>query len=193
MHSFDFGEISPLQKAGEWDRANGRMVEAAQSLARGGADFLVMCCNTMHCAAPEIEKAAPIPFLHIADPLGRAIRDAGLTRVGLLGSSHTMEQDGILLGRLRGRYGLSVIVPEGGDFAEVSRVIYDELVRGRFPQTSRDRYRQVIARLVARGAEGVVLGCTEIPLLVKPEDAAVPLFDTTALHAMSAVDMALQP
>ncbi|MEJ0026702.1 MAG: aspartate/glutamate racemase family protein [Rhizomicrobium sp.] len=191
LHSFDFGEIAVLQRTGAWDDANRRMAEAAQGLERAGADFVIMCCNTMHCATDAIERVVRVPFLHIADPLGAAIDRARMRRVALLGSSHTMEQDGILLGRLKGRYGLDVIVPEGEDAAEVSRVIYDELVRGRFLEASRATYREIIARLVARGAEGVILGCTELPMLVLPEDSAVPLFDTTTLHAMAAVDRAL--
>ena len=190
LHSFDFAEIAVLQRDGGWADANRRMAEAAEGLERAGADFVIMCCNTMHCATEAIEKAIRIPFLHIADPLGAAIDRARMRRVALLGSSHTMEQDGILLGRLRNRYGLDVIVPDGGDAAEVSRVIYEELVRGQFLEASRAKYRDVIARLIARGAQGVILGCTELPLLVTPEDSAVPLFDTTTLHAMAAVDLA---
>jgi aspartate racemase len=191
LHSFDFGEIAPLQREGRWPEANTRMADAAASLAEAGADFVLMCCNTMHSATPEIERALELPFLHIADPLGRAIQQAGLAKVALLGSRHTMAQEGIIRGRLRDRYGLSVLVPDGDDFAEVDRVIYEELVRGRFLETSRTAYRTIIAKLVARGAEGVILGCTELPLLVAPTDATVPLFDTTTLHAMAAVDLAL--
>jgi aspartate racemase len=191
MHSFDFGEIAPLQSAGRWPEANARMAEAARSLVTAGAGVVVMCCNTMHCATPEIERAIAVPFLHIADPLGRAIRDAGLSRVALLGSRHTMAQDGIIRGRLRERYGISVIVPEGDDFDEIDRVIFEELVRGRFLDASRTAYRTIIAKLVAQGAEGVVLGCTELPLLVASSDATVPLFDTTALHALAAAELAL--
>src|SRR6185437_9382243 len=170
LHSFDFAEIAPLQRAGGWDEANRRMAEAALGLERAGADIVIMCCNTMHCATPQIEQAS---------------------RVALLGSKHTMEQDGILLGRLKRRYGLDAIVPEGDDAAEVSRVIYEELVRGQFLDASRDRYRAVISKLAAAGAQGVILGCTELPMLVSPEDSTVPLFDTTTLHAMAAVDLAL--
>jgi aspartate racemase len=191
LHSFDFGEIAPLQSAGRWDEANARMAQAAASLAKAGADIVIMCCNTMHCATPDIERAIALPFLHIADPLGRAIQRAGFTKVALLGSRHTMEQDGIIRGRLKERYGISVLTPQGDDFALVDRVIYEELVRGRFLESSRAAYRAVIARLVARGAQGVVLGCTELPLLVKPEDSTVPLFDTTTLHALAAVELAL--
>jgi aspartate racemase len=191
LHSFDFAEIAPLQREGGWDEANGRMAEAALGLERAGADIVIMCCNTMHCATPQIEQAIRVPFLHIADPLGAAIDRARLRRVALLGSKHTMEQDGILLGRLKRRYGLDVIVPQGDDAAEVSRVIYEELVRGQFLEASRDRYRAVIAKLAAAGAQGVILGCTELPMLVSPEDSTVPLFDTTTLHAMAAVELAL--
>jgi aspartate racemase len=191
LHSFDFGEIAPLQSDGHWNQANARMADAAVSLARAGADFIVMCCNTMHCATPVIERAVEVPFLHIADPLGHAIQQAGLARVALLGSRHTMAQDGIIRGRLRERYDVSVIVPDGDDFIEVDRVIYEELVRGCFLEGSRTAYRTIIAKLVARGAEGVILGCTELPLLVTSADATVPLFDTTTLHALAAAERAL--
>jgi len=191
IYSFDFAEIAAMQQTGHWDEANRRMADAAQGLERAGADLVIMCCNTMHCATQEIEAAIRVPFLHIADPLGAAIKAAGLTRIGLVGSRHTMEQDGILLGRLRRSHGLDVIVPEGDDFAEANRVIYDELVRGQFLDPSRDRYRKIIAGLVARGAQGVILGCTELPILLRKEEAAVPLFDTTTLHAAAALDAAL--
>jgi aspartate racemase len=191
IHSFDFAQIAAIQEAGSWDEGNRRMAEAAKGLERAGADLVIMCCNTMHCATAEIEAVLAVPFLHIADPLGAAIKAAGLTRIGLLGSRHTMEQDGIVLGRLRGRYGLDVIVPEGVDFADASRIIYDELVRGRFLDASRARYRDIIARLVERGAQGAILGCTELPILIRQDDAAVPLFDTTTLHATAALDASL--
>jgi aspartate racemase len=191
MYSFDFDEMALLQRAGRWDEANARMAAVAADLARAGADFLVIACNTMHCATPQMAQATPLPLLHIADPLGRALQRAGLTRVGLLGSQHTMEQDGILRGRLRDTYGIDILTPKGADAAEVSRVIYEELVRGKFLDASRAVYRQIIARLVAQGARGIILGCTELPLLVKPDDSAVPLFDTTTLHAMAIVDFAL--
>ena len=191
LSSFDFGEIAPLQKAGRWTEANARMAGAAVSLEQSGADLVIMCCNTMHSATAAIEQEIRIPFLHIADPLGAEIRRRGLKRVGLLGSQFTMERDDILRGRLADRYGVEIVVPEGDDAKEVSRVIYDELVRGQFLERSRERYRAVIARLVERGAEGVILGCTELPLLVKPEDSSVALFDTTTLHAVAAVDFAL--
>jgi aspartate racemase len=191
LYSFDFDEMMALQHAGRWDEANQWMARAASTLESAGADFLLIACNTMHCATPEMQKAVRLPLLHIADPLGAAIERAGLGRVGLVGSRYTMEQDGIVRGRLRDGYGIDVLTPEGDDAAEASRVVYEELVRGQFLDSSRARYRDIIARLVARGAQGIILGCTELPLLVQPEDSAVPLFDTTTLHAMAAIDLAL--
>jgi amino-acid racemase len=191
LHSFDFSEIAAIQTAGEWDDGNRRMAEAAKGLEGAGADLVIMCCNTMHCATAAIEAATGVPFLHIADPLGAAIRAAGMTRIGLLGTAHTMARDDIVLGRLRGRHGLDVIVPEGDDFAEANRIIYEELVRGKFLGGARDRYRAIVAGLVARGAQGIILGCTELPMLLEKDDAAVPMFDTTTLHATAALDAAM--
>jgi aspartate racemase len=191
MYSFDFGEVSVLQQAGRWDEATDWMATAGATLSKGGADFLMICCNTMHLMADEVEKAARIPLLHIADPLGEKIRKDGKSRVGLLGSCFTMENGRIIADRLRSRFDLEVIVPGGDDRTIVDRVIQDELVRGKFVDASRARYREVMARLVDDGAQGIVLGCTEIPLLVKDNDATVPLYDTTTLHALAAVEMAL--
>ena len=191
LSSFDFGEIAPLQAAGRWTEANARMAAAAASLEDAGSDFVIMCCNTMHSATAAIEQEIRVPFLHIADPLGEEIRRRGMKRVGLVGSLFTMERDDILRGRLAERFGLTILTPTGDAAREVSRVIYEELVRGQFLETSRSTYREVIARLVADGAEGVVLGCTELPMLLKAEDSTVPLFDTTTLHAVAAVDLAL--
>jgi aspartate racemase len=191
MHSFDFGEIAPIQATSDWTRANHTMAEAAAGLEHSGADAVIMCCNTMHCATPDIEGVLKVPFLHIADPLGVALNNAGVRRVALLGTSHTMAREDIIRGRLRDRYDITVLTPDIADSAEVSRVIYEELVRGQVLSQSRNRYRDVIASLAAQGAEGVILGCTELPLLVQAEDSAIPLFDTTTLHAMAAVDFAL--
>jgi aspartate racemase len=188
--SFDFAEIEALQAAGLWDEAAERMAFASRALWRAGAEALIICSNTMHRMAVEIEEALPLPLLHIADPTAAAIKAAGLNTVGLLGTAFTMEQD-FYKGRLAERHGLSVLIPEPEDRALVHRVIYDELVQGRVEADSREAYRRVIARLVARGAETVILGCTEIMLLVRDEDSPVPLFDTTALHAQAAVDFAL--
>ena len=191
MHSCDFAEMAALQSAGRWDEAHDQMATIGVHLAQAGADFLIICCNTMHTAAAQIEQAARIPLLHIADPLGEALKAAKAEHPALLGSRHTMGRDDILRGRLKSRFGIEVMVPEGADAKEVDRVIYDELTRGQFLEASRARYRDIIARLVARGADGVILGCTELPLLVQPEDSTVPLFDTTTLHALAAVEMAL--
>ena len=190
MWSFDFGEIEALQHAGRWDDAAAEMILAAQRLERGGADFVVICTNTMHRMADEVQAAIGLPLLHIADPTAKQIKDAGLTTVGLLGTAFTMEQ-AFYKGRLADRHGLEVLVPEDSDRALVHRVIYEELVQGQVKPSSRRAYREVIARLVERGAEAIILGCTEIMLLVKPEDSAVPLFDTTVLHAEAAVGLAL--
>lgn len=190
MWSFDFAEIEALQHAGRWDEAAALLVEAARRLERGGADFLVLCTNTMHRMADELQAAVGIPLLHIADPTALRIKAAGLRRVGLLGTAFTMEQ-AFYKGRLVARHGLEVLVPDGVDRALVHRVIYDELVQGVVDPGSRAAYRDIIARLVAGGAEAVILGCTEIMLLVRPEDSAVPLFDTTTIHAEAAVAMAI--
>ncbi len=190
MWSFDFGEIEALQHAGRWDDAAAEMIAAAQRLERGGADFVVICTNTMHRMADQVQAAIGLPLLHIADPTAKRIKDAGLGKVGLLGTAFTMEQD-FYKGRLADRHGLEVIVPDDVDRALIHRVIYEELVQGRAEPSSRQAYREVIARLVDRGAEAVILGCTEIMLLVGPGDSTVPLFDTTALHAEAAVDLAV--
>ena len=190
MWSFDFAEIEALQHAGRWDEATALLVEAARRLERGGADFLVLCTNTMHRTAEDLQAAIGLPLLHIADPTAERIKAAGLRRVGLLGTAFTMEQE-FYKGRLVERHGLEVLVPDESDRALVHRVIYDELVRGVVEPSSRAVYRDIIARLVARGAEAVILGCTEIMLLVRPEDSPVPLFDTTTIHAEAAVELAL--
>lgn len=190
MWSFDFAEVEALQAAGDWDAATALMVDAGRRLERGGAEVLLICSNTMHRMAGEVAGAVSVPLLHIADPTAARVKAAGLTRVGLLGTAFTMEQD-FYKGRLATRHGLDVLVPEAEDRAVVHRIIYEELVQGRIEAASRDAYRAVIARLVARGAEAVILGCTEIMLLVRSEDSPVPLFDTTALHAEAAVAFAL--
>lgn len=190
MWSFDFAEIEALQHAGRWEDATALMIDAARRLERGGADFVVICTNTMHRMADQVQAAIGLPLLHIADPTAERIRAAGLRRVGLLGTAFTMEQD-FYKGRLVQKHGLEVLVPGDADRATVHRVIYDELVQGRIDEASREAYRGVIARLVERGAEAVILGCTEIMLLVRSEDSPVPLYDTTAIHAEAAVELAL--
>lgn len=190
MWSFDFAEIEALQHAGRWDKATELLVDAARRLERGGADFMLICTNTMHRMADDVRAAVSIPLLHIADPTAERIKQAGFKRIGLLGTAFTMEQD-FYKGRLAARHGLDVIVPGEEDRRTVHRVIYDELVQGRVEANSRAAYRDIIARLIESGAEAIILGCTEIMLLVRPEDSAVPLFDTTAIHADAAVERAL--
>ena len=191
MYSFDFEDIKRLQHDGEWDRLAEAMKEAALRLERGGADFIVICTNTMHRLADAVSSAVGLPLLHIADPTAEKIRAAGLKRIGLLGTAFTMEQD-FYKGRLQQHHGLDVIVPEEDDRRIVHEIIYKELVLGTVRPESRQAYREIIARLIERGAQGIILGCTEIMLLVSDADSAVPLFDTTTLHALAAVDRALQ-
>jgi len=188
--SVDFAEIETLQRQGRWAEATQAMVEAAQQVERGGADFLLICTNTMHKMADEVQAANHIPLLHIADATAEQVRAAGLGKIGLLGTRFTMEED-FYAGRLAQRFGLQVLIPGAAEREVVHRVIYDELVVGKILPASRLAYRQVIAGLVAQGAQGVILGCTEIGLLVKPEDSPVPLFDTTRLHALAAVSYAV--
>lgn len=191
MYSFDFDEIAVLQSADKWSDIADMLIVAATGLARGGADFLMICCNTQHLVAAEIERAVPLPLLHIADPLGRAIAAEGLRRVGLIGTSYTMEKGGVIADRLKQKFDTEIVVPEAQDREEVHRIIFEELTRGQLRDSSRAALFEVMARLIARGAEGIILGCTELPMLVKEEDASVPLFDTTTLHAMAAVEFAL--
>ena len=190
MWSVDFAPIKQLQHDGDWDALARHMVDAAERLQAGGADVLLICTNTMHALTAQSEAACPLPLLHIADPTATAIVAAGWRRVGLLGTAFTMEQD-FYRGRLAGRFGLEVLVPDAEDRQQVHDIIYQELIAGVVSERSRQVYADVIARLVARGAEAIILGCTEIMLLVRPQDSAVPLFDTTSLHAQAAVDAAL--
>ena len=191
LYSVDFQEIERLQHQGRWDEAGEQLGDIARRLEGAGADVVALCTNTMHKVAPAIEAALRVPFLHIADPTAQAVKQAGIGRIGLLGTRFTMEED-FYRGRLGQRHGLDVIVPEPAERETVHRVIYDELCLGKVEERSRRAYRDIIAHLVERGAEGVILGCTEIAMLVSPADSPVPLFDTTQLHAVSAVDFALQ-
>lgn len=188
LASVDFAEIERLQAAGDWDAAGPILADVARSLEAGGAELLLLCTNTMHKVAPAIEAATSIPFLHLADATAAAVRAAGVTRVGLLGTAFTMEQD-FYRERLEG-HGLEVLIPPATDRAEVHRVIYDELCQGRVLATSRDAVRAVITRLVNAGAEGVILGCTELELLISQADSPVPAFPTTRLHVQAAIDAA---
>lgn len=185
LYSVDFAEIESLQHAGDWDGAGRVLGAAARALRDGGAERLVLCTNTMHKVADAIEAAAGLPLLHIADPTGAAIRAAGLTRVGLLATRFTMEQ-AFYRRRLAERHGLDVRVPDAAARERVHRVIYEELCLGVVRDASREAYRRIIAQLVDDGAECIVLGCTEICLLIGDGDAEVPLFDTTMLHARAA-------
>jgi aspartate racemase len=191
MWSVDFEEIKRLQHEGDWDRLAAVMKEAALRLERGGADFIVLCTNTMHRLADAISSAVGIPLLHIADPTADKIKAAGFQRVGLLGTAFTMEQD-FYKGRLQQNHGLDIIVPDEADRRIVHEIIYKELVLGQVRPESRHAYREIIARLIERGAQCIILGCTEIMLLVSDQDSAVPLFDTTTIHAVAAVDEALR-
>lgn len=188
--SVDFAEIERLQVAGDWEAAGEVLAVAAASLQRSGAELVLLCTNTMHRVADQVEAVLDVPFLHLADATAQAVRRAGLTTVGLLGTAFTMEQD-FYRGRLES-HGLQVLVPDAEDRAEVHRVIYEELCLGVIDDSSRDTYRRVIDRLVAAGAQGVILGCTEIELLIGSEDASVPVFPTTRLHVEAAVELALE-
>jgi aspartate racemase len=190
MWSFEFGEIEALQAAGNWDEAARRMVDAAQRVERGGADCLIICSNTMHRMATEVQAAISIPLIHIADPTGAAIQAAGIRQIALLGTRYTMEQ-AFYRGRLVEHFGLDVRVPDEPGRTHIHEIIYEELVRGIIRAESRQQYQQVIHTLAEAGAQGVILGCTEIGLLIKPEHSPIPTFDTTYLHALAAVNFAL--
>jgi aspartate racemase len=191
MSSVDFAEVAELQHAGDWVRAGALLADEARRLEAAGAELLVLCTNTMHKVADDITAAVSIPFLHLGDATGRAVVEAGLERVALLGTRFTMEQD-FYVDRIAS-YGVGVIVPEPEERDLVHRIIYDELVLGVVADASRAAYEQVIAALVARGAQGVILGCTEIELLIGPDNSPVPVFATTLIHARAALDAALAP
>lgn len=188
MYSVDFHEIEELQRADRWQEAGARLAEIARTLERGGADFIVLCTNTMHIVADAITGAVGIPLLHIADPTAEAILGAGLRSVGLLGTRFTMER-GFYRERLEKR-GLRVHVPNQADREIIHRVIYDELCLGKANDASRQQYRRIIEGLREAGAESIIFGCTEIGMLVGPADASVPTFDTTELHALAAAAIA---
>ncbi len=190
LYSVDFHEVEEQQREGLWAESGELLGRAGRALESAGADVLLICANTMHRVAPAVEAAVGIPLLHIADATAASISEAGLTRVGLLGTRFTMEQE-FYKGRLEERHGLKVDVPPEADRELVHRVIYDELCQGRVLEASRVEYRRVVADLVARGCEGVILGCTEIPMLLQPSDSPVPVFDTTEIHAERAVAFAL--
>lgn len=190
LYSVDFHDIEILQRQGDWQAAGVLLAQAAQSLLAAGADMVVICTNTMHKVAEQVQAAVSIPLLHIADPTAHAIRAAGVQRVALLGTRFTMEQD-FYRARLEQQHGLQVIVPEQSERDVVHRIIYEELCLGQIKPESKTAYLNIIRQLQTRGAQAVILGCTEISLLVQQTDLDLPLFDTTALHATAAADAAL--
>ncbi len=190
MYSFDFAEIEALQMADDWDTATQRMIEAAQQVEKGGGECIVICTNTMHKMADAVQNAVNIPLIHIADATAAVIRSYDLQTIGLLGTRFTMEED-FYKGRITDKYGLTVMTPDADERDTVHQIIYDELVIGKVEDNSRIAYQEIIGNLQGRGAEGVILGCTEIGLLIKPEDSPIPVYDTTYLHAVAAVEWAL--
>jgi len=191
MYSVDFDEVEKRQHRGEWQELTAMMIDAAQKVERAGADFILICTNTMHLMADEVQTGIRIPLLHIVDVTAEAVTARSFTKVALLGTRFTMEKD-FYKGRLRLKHGLDVIVPEEKDREVIHAILYNELCRGEIREPSRQAFREIIARLETRGAQGIILGCTEIPLLVSQEDYKIPLFDTTTLHARAAVDYALR-
>lgn len=189
LYSVDFAEIERYQSQGQWDLAGQHLAQVAQSLEKAGADFLVICANTMHKVVETIEKQIQIPILHVADATAAQIHRFNLQTVGLLGTKYTMEQN-FYKSRIES-HGIRVIVPSSSERQKINQVIYEELCLGKINPSSRNSFKRIIQQLVNQGAEGIILGCTEIGLLVKEEDADVPLFDTTHIHALEAVNMAL--
>jgi aspartate racemase len=190
LRSVDFAEIEELQRTGAWQAAGERLAEEAGALVAGGAELIVLCTNTMHKVADAVTAAVDVPFVHIADTTAHAVRERGLSTVGLLATAYTMEQH-FYIGRLRDAHGLTVLVPDEGDRRIVHDVIYDELCVGVIREDSREEYRRIMRELAGQSAQAILLGCTEIDLLVGPDDSPVPVFDTTRLHAQRAVELAL--
>lgn len=191
LYSVDFYEIEKLQMAGDWQQAGEILGNAANALARAGAEVIVVCTNTMHKVADDIERIGGLPLLHIADATAEKIKGQGLRKIGLLGTRFTMEQD-FYRGRLQDIHQIEVVTPDEADRAIVHRIIYEELCLGIVNDASREEYRQIIAKLEQQGVEGIILGCTEITLLVGAADASVPVFDTTAIHALAAAEFSLK-
>jgi aspartate racemase len=190
MYSVDFGELEPLMREGKWEEIGGHVAAIAKTLQDGGADVILLCTNTVHKVAGWIENATTVPFIHIADATGEEVSRRGLKKVALLGTRYTMEGD-FYRDRLTEKFGLSVLIPPDDKRGIVNDVIFNELCKGVINQSSKDQFKTVIDELVARGAEGIILGCTEIPMLIKAGDCPVPLFDTTSIHAVRAVEYAL--
>ena len=191
MYSVDFADIEILQHQGQWAEAAQMLINAAKNLENSGADFIVLCTNTMHKVADDIQANVKIPLLHIADATAQLVKDSGIKKIGLLGTRFTMEEE-FYKGRLSQKYGLNVNVPNAQEREIVHRVIYDELVIGEIRQHSKEQYIGIIEQMVDEGAEGVILGCTEIGLLIHKQDSQVPLFDTTRIHAEAAAEYALK-
>jgi aspartate racemase len=191
MVSVDFAEVEILQHQGKWAEAADMLVDAAKRLENGGADFIVLCTNTMHKVAEEIQASVQIPLLHIADATAQVVKDSGIRAIGLLGTRFTMEEE-FYKGRLSQQYGLQVHIPNAQEREVIHRVIYDELVVGEIKQHSKEQYLGIIERMIAQGVEAVILGCTEIGLLIHEQDSRVPLFDTTRIHAEAAVEYAFK-
>ena len=192
MYSVDFADIETLQHQNRWEEATQLMIEAAQHVQNGGADFVLICTNTMHKMAEDVQKNLNIPLIHIADATAQAIKNKGLTRIGLLGTRFTMEEQ-FYRGRLESKYGLTVLLPAEDDREIIHRIIYDELCLGEVKPSSKEIYIAIINKLIQKGAQGIILGCTEISLLVGESDCSAPIFDTTLIHAVSAVEYALSP
>lgn len=191
LYSVDFAEIEKLQHEDRWEELTGIMVRAAHTLENAGADFILICTNTMHKMADDVQRSISIPLLHLVDTTAEQIRQDGLNKVGLLGTKFTMEQD-FYKGRLSNRFGIEVVIPENEEREFIHRVIYDELCLGVVNLTSKERFLEIIRNLIDHGADGIVLGCTEIPLLVRQVDIPVRIYDTTEIHAKAAVTFALR-
>ena len=191
MYSVDFDEIEKFQHQGKWEKLTKIMINCAQRLEKAGANLVIICTNTMHKMAEDVENNINIPLLHIADATAEKIKELGFKKVGLLGTKFTMEED-FYKGRLIEKHGIEVIIPNSKEMQIVHDIIYNELCLGEIKENSKERYKKIIKNLTKKGAEGVILGCTEIPLLIKQEDVEVPLFDTTRIHAQFAVDYAIK-
>jgi aspartate racemase len=190
MYSVDFGEFEPLMREGNWEEIGGHIAKIAKTLEKGGVDIILLCTNTVHKVANWIESAINIPFIHIADAAGEGISREGMKKVGLLGTRYTMEGE-FYRNRLTEKFGLTVLIPPEEKRGIVNDVIFNELCKGVINQSSKNQFKAVINELATRGAEGIILGCTEIPMLLKDGDCSIPLFDTTSIHALRAVDYAL--
>ena len=191
LYSVDFAEVEVRQHQGRWDELKGLMIDAAQRVEKAGAELLVICANTMHKMADDVQRNIRIPILHIGDVTAEAVKSRSIKKVGLLGTRFTMEQD-FYKQRLIGKHGLEVIIPEEKEREDIHGILYNELCLGEIKATSKGVFQKIIAGLEARGAQGIILGCTEIPLLVSQNDYEIPLFDTTTIHARAAVDCALR-